>query len=52
LAVVAHVVGTDEDVQDLARQEDTLRKRGVIVCPSNRAAALTALRLAGARDAG
>jgi FdrA protein len=48
LSVVAHVVGTDEDVQDLARQEDALSKRGVIVCPSNRAAALTARQLAGA----
>jgi FdrA protein len=47
LLVVAHVVGTDEDVQELARQEDTLSKRGVIVCPSNRAAALTARQLAG-----
>jgi len=52
LAVVAHVVGTDEDAQDLARQEDTLRKRGVSVCPSNRVAALTARRLAGGRDGG
>jgi FdrA protein len=50
LIVVAHVVGTDEDAQDLARQEDTLRKRGVSVCPSNRVAALTARRLAGGRD--
>jgi FdrA protein len=49
LSVVVHVVGTDGDVQGLARQEDTLRKRGVIVCPSNRAAALTALRLIGQR---
>ena len=52
LAVVAHVVGTDEDAQGLARQEDTLRKRGVSVCPSNRVAALTARRLAGGRDGG
>ena len=51
LSVVAHVVGTDEDVQDLARQEDTLGKRGVIVCASNRAAALTARRLAEGRAA-
>ena len=48
LSVVAHVVGTDGDVQDLARQEATLRKRGAIVCASNRLAALTAL--AGSRD--
>jgi hypothetical protein len=43
-------VGTDGDVQDLGRQEDTLRKRGVIPCPSNRIAALTARALAEARD--
>ena len=49
LSVIAHVVGTDGDVQGLARQEDTLRKRGVIVCPSNRAAALTARQLVGER---
>jgi FdrA protein len=52
LTVVAHVVGTDGDVQDLGRQEDTLRKRGVVVCASNRIAALTARGLAeGRRDA-
>jgi FdrA protein len=50
LAVVAHVVGTDQDVQDLARQEETLRKRGVIVCASNRVAALTARELAEGRE--
>jgi FdrA protein len=42
LFVVAHAVGTDDDPQDLARQEETLRKLGVIVCASNRIAALTA----------
>ena len=50
LVVVAHVVGTDEDAQDLARQEDTLRKRGAIVCASNRVAALTARGLAEWRE--
>jgi FdrA protein len=50
LSVVAHVVGTDGDAQDLARQEDTLRKRGVVVCASNRMAALTARDLAEGRD--
>lgn len=50
LAVVAHVVGADGDAQDLARQEDTLRKRGVVVCASNRMAALTARSLAEGRD--
>jgi succinyl-CoA synthetase alpha subunit len=47
LAVIAHVVGTDADPQGLERQEDTLRRRGVIVCPSNRLAALTARGIAG-----
>jgi FdrA protein len=51
LSIVAHVVGTDADPQELARQEDTLRKRGAIVCPSNRIAALTARGLAEGRDA-
>jgi succinyl-CoA synthetase alpha subunit len=50
LSVVAHVVGADGDLQDLARQEDTLRKRGVVVCASNRLAALTARDLAEGRD--
>jgi len=51
LKVVAHVVGSDDDVQNLARQEDTLRKRGVTVCASNRVAALTARRLIEGREA-
>jgi succinyl-CoA synthetase alpha subunit len=42
LAVVAHVVGTEDDPQDLARQENILRKRGVVVGASNRLAALSA----------
>jgi hypothetical protein len=46
LAVVAHVVGTDDDPQRLADQEAALRAADVIVCPSNRQAALTALALA------
>ena len=50
LTVVAHLVGTDEDAQDLARQQDTLRKRGVIVCASNRAAAFTARALIEGSD--
>lgn len=50
LAVVAHVVGTEDDPQGLAAQEDALRKLDVIVCPSNRLAARAALTLArGAR---
>lgn len=43
LEVVAHVVGTEDDPQGLAGQESALRALDVIVCPSNRQAALTAL---------
>ena len=50
LAVVAHVVGTERDPQDSARQEEILRKRGVTVCASNRLAALTARAMARGRD--
>src|SRR5205085_8586444 len=39
LAVVAHVVGTDQDPQGLARQEAALRSAGVQVCASSYAAA-------------
>ena len=46
LAVVAHVVGTDDDPQGLAAQEDALRAVDAIVCGSNRIAAETALALA------
>jgi FdrA protein len=46
LAVVAHVVGTEDDPQGLAAQEDTLRGLEVLVCASNRLAAQTALALA------
>ena len=46
LQVVAHVVGTDEDPQRLTAQEATLRALDVILCPSNRLAALTARGLA------
>jgi FdrA protein len=46
LAVVAHVVGTEDDPQGLAAQEDALRGLDVIVCASNRLAAQTALALA------
>jgi FdrA protein len=41
--VIAHVCGTDADPQDATRQEETLRAAGVIVAPTNAAAA----RLAG-----
>ncbi|MCJ7550169.1 MAG: FdrA family protein, partial [Anaerolineae bacterium] len=40
---LAHVCGTDADPQDASRQVDILRQAGVIVMPSNAAAA----RLAG-----
>jgi FdrA protein len=39
LEVVAHVVGTDADLQGLARQTATLMRAGVRVCPTNRLAA-------------
>jgi FdrA protein len=51
LAIVAHVVGTDEDPQGLERQEGELGKLGVIVCASNRIAAETARAIAEGRDA-
>ena len=51
LTIVAHVVGTDEDPQGLERQEEELRKLGVIACASNRIAALTARAIAEGRDA-
>ena len=43
LPVIAHVCGTDGDPQDAGRQARTLRAAGVIVAPTNAAAA----RLAG-----
>jgi FdrA protein len=45
MAVVAHVVGTDQDPQGLEKQEETLRGLGAIVCGSNRIAAETARAL-------
>jgi FdrA protein len=42
LAVLAHVVGTDLDPQELARQEATLRSAGVHVFASNYHAAVAA----------
>lgn len=50
LAVVAHVVGTDQDPQGLGRQEEELRKLGAVVCASNRMAAETARAIAEGRD--
>jgi FdrA protein len=49
LEVVAHVVGTDEDPQELQRQEATLREAGARTCSTNREAALLARALAGGR---
>lgn len=46
LSFVAHIVGTDEDPQRLDAQEATLREAGVLVCPTNRAAAALARALA------
>ncbi len=45
MPVIAHVCGTDGDPQDASRQERTLRDAGVIVAPTNAAAA----RLAAGR---
>jgi len=50
LAIVAHVVGTDDDPQGLERQEEELRKLGAVVCASNRIAAETARAIAEGRD--
>ncbi|PYO01273.1 MAG: hypothetical protein DMD91_08135 [Candidatus Rokuibacteriota bacterium] len=52
LAIVAHVVGTEQDPQGLGDQENALSKLGVIVCSSNRVAALTARAIAGDPRAG
>jgi FdrA protein len=43
--VIAHVCGTNEDPQDAARQESKLREAGVIVAPTNAAAARLAKRV-------
>jgi FdrA protein len=42
--VIAHVCGTPDDPQDSRRQEQQLRDAGVLVAPSNAAAARLALR--------
>jgi FdrA protein len=44
IPVIAHVCGTDADPQHAGRQEDTLRAAGVIVAPTNAAAARLARR--------
>ena len=45
LAVLAHIVGTDADPQDLARQTETLRAAGAQVLLSNYKAAQAASRM-------
>jgi FdrA protein len=46
--VIAHVCGTPADPQDAERQEATLRDAGVIVAPTNAAAARLARQVVGA----
>ena len=46
--VIAHVCGTPGDPQDARRQEAVLRDCGVVVAPSNAAAARLAARVLGA----
>ena len=43
--VIAHVCGTKDDPQDATRQESALREAGVIVAPTNAAAARLARRV-------
>jgi FdrA protein len=47
VAVVAHVVGTAADPQDLGAQEATLREAGCLVAPTAARAALLAAAIAG-----
>jgi FdrA protein len=44
MPVIASVCGTDADPQVASRQEQTLREAGVIVAPTNAAAARLARR--------
>jgi succinyl-CoA synthetase alpha subunit len=50
VALVASVCGTGADPQGLARQEAALRKAGVMLAPSNAAAARMAAKLAAGRS--
>ncbi|MGH7310386.1 MAG: hypothetical protein ACREK6_17010, partial [Candidatus Rokuibacteriota bacterium] len=50
VAVVAHVVGTEDDVPSLAAQTQALRALDVTVYPSNRLAALAARDLMGGQS--
>lgn len=45
LAVVASVLGTDADVQNAARQRETLRQAGVFVCRTNKQASRLAAEI-------
>lgn len=47
LIFVAHVCGTEADPQDLSKQEALLRKTGVMLAPSNAAAARLAAQIIG-----
>jgi FdrA protein len=51
LSVVAHVCGTAQDPQGLERQEQTLRRAGALVLPTNAQAARVAAAIVGMRDA-
>ncbi|HJZ62270.1 MAG TPA: hypothetical protein VKD47_08955, partial [Miltoncostaeaceae bacterium] len=47
LVTVAHVVGTESDPQVASRQEATLRDAGVLLAPTNAAAARLAAAMVG-----
>jgi hypothetical protein len=51
VAFVASVCGTDSDPQGLGRQEAALREAGVLLAPSNAAAARIAARIVGGKRA-
>lgn len=49
VAFIASVTGTEQDPQRLSRTENILKDAGVIVCPSNAAAARLAAMVVGAK---
>ena len=49
LTVVASVIGTDGDAQGLAKQEEVLRKAGVLILPSNAQATRIAALIANGK---
>jgi FdrA protein len=51
VVLVASVCGTDADPQGLGRQEAALRGAGVLLAPSNAAAARIAARIVGGKRA-